>query len=646
MANRTDKAFKYQKLGHSRQLLIRNSAELRLALELDESLWAATVAPIESFHCDAVLLKHLDDDGDQFVKAKDLKKAISWTLDKFSIYDGIDRGTIDVSAGILNEKNAESLIATLGKFDSKTVALSAVRERISALEALPASAVGSVLPGAAKTETDKQLINTVIELLGGIDHPGGGKGINRALLKQFITEGQALQAWRKEGQEAALASLTDNAPLFKRLHKPLDRFFALCELVRLDPKRKPEFWPAHTEQCNGALESREEIRALLAACPVAEPNTSGILREDLPFNPFYAKDLTAFLELVCPVSGELDEQRWNKQKKSFLPYIAWHQKQPDTMLNRRSSEQLGQDLFDAAADTLNQLLLQSEASANDLSKMRELEKLLLYQQNLLNFANNFISIPMLYDSKERALFEEGTLIIDGRRFNLAMRVFDRKEHRSIADQGTMFVMYVEIFHQRSGRRYEVAVPATSGTQGGLQVGKRGIFEHVEGTEWTAQIVAIVDRPISFLEAVYAPFIRLGKSLTNKIESMTQNAEKKLDASGSETIGDLQNSLNQEAPPATSPGSMLAGGGIAIAAMGSSVAFIINKLAQLEPWQILFGLSSAVLAVLVPSLLIAGLRLRSRNISGILEGSRWGINSTMRLSRKQQIYFTQKPRYPR
>ena len=46
--------------------------------------------------------------------------------------------------------------------------------------------------------------------------------------------------------------------------------------------------------------------------------------------------------------------------------------------------------------------------------------------------------------------------------------------------------------------------------------------------------------------------------------------------------------------------MLAGGGIAIAALGSSLAFITKTLAGLAWWQIAYGLGAAVVAVLAPT----------------------------------------------
>ena len=87
------------------------------------------------------------------------------------------------------------------------------------------------------------------------------------------------------------------------------------------------------------------------------------------------------------------------------------------------------------------------------------------QAYLLSFANNFVSFPDLYNPKRRALFEMGTLIMDGRHFNLSIRVHDRSQHANIARASNMLVLYAEVGSKAKGKLYEVAVPVTSGSKG-------------------------------------------------------------------------------------------------------------------------------------------------------------------------------------
>lgn len=286
-----------------------------------------------------------------------------------------------------------------------------------------------------------------------------------------------------------------------------------------------------------------------------------------------------------------------------------------------------------------------------LQNVKLSEKLALYQGHLLTLANNFISFPDLYDPNRRAWFEEGTLVMDGRRFTLAIRAPNRDEHIKRTSKGTTFVMYAIIEHPVRKEKLELAIPATAGVQGNLMEGKRGVFEHIDGDEWKAQLVAIVDRPISLIEASLAPFEKLGKAVMNKIESLMDAAEGKLEKSGGATVEQIKAGtasgagITARPPRSGSVGGLMAGGGIAVAALGSSLAFITSTLSKLNPGQVAQGLGAAILAVMVPSVIIAYVRLRQRDLSRVLEGSEWAVNSGMKLNRAQCRHFTVRPDYP-
>ena len=62
-------------------------------------------------------------------------------------------------------------------------------------------------------------------------------------------------------------------------------------------------------------------------------------------------------------------------------------------------------------------------------------------------------------------------------------------------------------------------------------------------------------------------------------------------------------------------------------------------------KLLGGLSTAALIVVLPASLIAFLKLRRQDLSSLLEGCGWAINTSMRLSRAQRYQFTRRPLYP-
>ncbi len=335
--------------------------------------------------------------------------------------------------------------------------------------------------------------------------------------------------------------------------------------------------------------------------------------------------------------------RFIAQAKTCLDGNKIAEGQDESPVMPLGAEKLNKYLDERFRNGVKSLFARSAETAAVMNDTRQVEKLILYQANLLMLANNFVSFPHLYDPASRAVFEMGTLVMDGRRFNFSMKVADRAAHSEIARTGNMFVLYAEIA-PGVGEKYEIATAVTSGGKGNLCMGKRGVFEDVAGRESDARIVEIIENPISISEALVSPFRRLGRALTGKIEAITASSEKKLGAVISRT--------KTPAPaPTAGPnrgllaGGLLVGGSVAIAALGSAFAYISKTLTDFYAWQISLGIAIAILAVMLPTTIVAILKLRRRDISVILEGSGWAINARMRLTRRQSRFFTQRPRLP-
>ena len=137
---------------------------------------------------------------------------------------------------------------------------------------------------------------------------------------------------------------------------------------------------------------------------------------------------------------------------------------------------------------------------------------------LVALANSFASFPDLYDPDRAAMFEMGRLIMDGRRFNLCVRVDNRVEHSTFAKTGNIFLVYAEIIPKQGGQdQYEVVAPVTAGGKGNMCVGKPGVFVDVNDRLCDTRVVQIIANPISVGEAMLSPFHRLGNLLSGRIE---------------------------------------------------------------------------------------------------------------------------------
>lgn len=659
----------FKRYGRSLQLLIESAQDLTHVLELDEALWLSTSVPLSSLRADSPLLHYLDIDADGRIKAQELKQSIRWTLCMLSNTQRLNERSTTLSLAAINtsDSDGKNVAAAYHKVcqeqhvDSSELPLETVRRQIKALKMQSISGGGVVLPDAVPDPDMRQFLNDAMQVTESARHPSGQTGIQLATLKRFLGSMEAYQQWLDQAHaEPAANALPFNDEtaacyrIIEKLRAPLDHFFACCRTLSYSPSLKNKMWPPELPAADAGNEA--QVHEQLMSSPIAEPVPEGSIRLTPALNPCYHDALAALLSRVAVHAleqplDELTSVEWAGIKAAFAPFAAWQQSKQGTEAEKLGIEKIQTFHAKGLALKAEELIAEATASALALNEVQALEKLALFQGHLLDICNNIVSCPDLYCADQRALFEEGTLIMDGRRFNLAVMVPDRKEHIAISNQNSMFVLYAHIEHKPTGQSLDIAVPVTSGTQGNLAIGKRGIFQHTNGTEWTARVIDIVDRPVSLREAAAAPFIRLGAVLTGKIEAITASAEKDLDKTGAATLGPLPGHAPASPPPAgggsslARNGGLIAGGGIALAALGSSFAFITKTLADLHWWQVISGLLAAILAVLIPSLIMAALRLRKRDLSCILEGSGWAINSRMRLTRSQRMTFTSSPGRP-
>jgi len=246
------------------------------------------------------------------------------------------------------------------------------------------------------------------------------------------------------------------------------------------------------------------------------------------------------------------------------------------------------------------------------------------------------------------MFEEGSALLDGRSFDLALRVNDVAKHSAIAKASNIFTLYLEVSHKASDTHFTVAVPATSGCKGNLGVGKRGVFFDWGGREYDAVVVKVIDNPISLREALIAPFTRLWEFIMGKIEAMSGNLEKQLQKSTDTLMQAPPKTAAAPAPAtgmASGPASMLIGLSVSAAAIGSAFAFITKTFAGLSSGQLIAGVFGAAALVAVPVSLIAVLKLRRQDLSALLEGCGWAINARMRFDNVQRRSFTRRKPYP-
>ncbi len=650
--------------------------ELADVLLLDESLWVATSAPVGAFRCDERLTDLLDSDDNGRINTREVKAAVKWLLDVLADRSGLAEGKSAIDLSVINAdaQGANALIGSaryvlkeLDQESSSTISLELVRSFLSDLQQRPLNGDGVLVTAAAKDAATARFIEDVLTCTGGADDASGEKGITEDHLNQFWDATIDYLDWLHKGEEACRGEenevmfLGPDTPgiysVFKANADKVDHFFAMSDALAFLPGTAFRIGCPEAEMESLDFTMTEGVNACMAKEPLARPTEDSRLPLDPgKVNPVYRQWIIDFKSRVLvpvlkDVGAFLDKDAWLEVRSRLAPYEEYIAGKKGACVESLDVDKL-REYRDGTFDASARELAESDKQVTYiLNGVLELEKLLLYHCYLLRFVDNFVGFGQLYSVDERAMFEMGSAVIDGRWFNLALKVDDLASHSAQARTSNIFTLYLEITGKKDDKVMHVAVPATSGSKGNLCVGKRGIFFDTDGREFDARVVKIIENPISLREALVAPFKRLWNFILGKIEAMSGSYEKDLQKSA--------DAMLQAAPPPAAgspaagalakipggPAGLLVGLSVSAAAIGSAFAFITKTMSGMSQGQVVGGLLSAALVVVVPVLLVAILKLRRQDLSSLLEGCGWAINARMRFNRAQRRQFTKRRPFP-
>ena len=296
----------------------------------------------------------------------------------------------------------------------------------------------------------------------------------------------------------------------------------------------------------------------------------------------------------------------------------------------------------AAVEGANAKLL-----ADAQAQYRPLEKLLLLTRDFYTLLRNFVSFQDFYAKRGKALlgraakedtpwaiFQAGTLVIDQRACNLCMRVNDAAKHNAQAPASGMFLVYCNCTYKPTGQTMQIVAAVTVGDIKNLKVGKNALFYDRQGRDWDAEVTKIIDNPISIGQAFWSPYRKLGDWITGLItksaaeketksfNNMTANLQKDMAAKPAEG----QTGEKVQAFDIAKFAGIFAAIGMAVGYIGAFFTSLATGIKDLGWWQSLLALIAVLLVVSGPSMVLAWLKLRKRNLAPLLNANGWAINA--------------------
>ncbi len=660
--------WEFQRFGGLDQLVLRSADDLERIDTLDEARWSATSMPIDGLELDAAFLAFLDDDGNGRVRVEEMKAARAWLWERLSGRSHLAEHTDTVFLADIDPTHegakvlralAVRLLSQLDASHRDHITLGEVRSFKTAYASKFPNGDGVVTPDQVADPALAAFVTNVVAVTGGAQDLSGAAGASEADVDAWVERVRAFAAWKSKATDEAdaifpLGDATAAADaLVAALAPKMSQFFAQCALMALEAGAEARLQATPEQLAALDVSDPAAIAAWMAVAPLARPNAAGLL-SGAGLNAAYAAEVRRVLtEVATPLLGRdvgegLELADWKAIETRLAPYRAWLASRPMGIADDADIAALVSIADGPLPAAARALAAQDKEIADELVAFRDLEKLVLYHRGLLQLANNLVSFAALFDREELAVFQDGVLILDGRRMDLCLRVTNKAAHKPIAESSLTFLAYCDLTRQNEGGAGEtrtIVAAVTAGTRGGISVGKRGVFYDRAGLEWDALVTDVIVQPISIWEAMVAPFVRVRDMVSDRLKGLVES--KTADAEGAAAA----HAAAPPAPPAAPAGggnmqTLLIGGSVAFAALGSTLAFVIQTLSSIDVGSLMLTLLLVGGALAALSALLGWLKLRRRDLSAILEAGGWALNGRMLMSTWLGARFTERPRLPK
>ena len=655
------------------QVALETGADLLSLPQLNQKLWVALSCPVKGLSLDEKTLALIDADGDGQIRAPELLSAVKWGTDRVKDAGIFLQGNDPLPLDAINDatpegkilvSSARQILTNLGKPDATaiTVAEAADTARIFSAGALNGD---GVIPPEATEDVDAQaLIKDIVQCLGGSVDRTGSTGVTEEQVNKFFAELTAYVTWvGQSGSKdiAILGDATDAAcSAIKAVRAKVEDFYALCRLAAYDERAIAALNQSETEFLALAAKDLRITAQQVAEFPLARINAVRTLPLLNEVNPAWAAALTALHSAaVAPIFGEekisLTSQEWRELNAKFASYETWLGGKAGSTVEKLGLARAKEILSGQGRDELNALLAKDKALEPEFKAISAVDRLVRYHRDLRALLHNFVNFADFYSIQTKAVFQAGTLYLDSRSCDLCVRVDNPATHATLAAMSKAYIAYVECTRP-NGERINVAACFTQGDSDYLFVGRHGIFYDRKGVDWDATIIRLIDSPISIRQSFWSPYKKFVRFIEEQVAKRAVAADSasttKLESAAVTTVDTAASGkTSPTAKPINAVGNpkfevgTVAALGVGLGAIGTLMGAFVAGFIGLGLFMPL-GILGVILAISGPSMLIAWIKLRQRNLGPILDANGWAINGRVKITVPFGTALTHKAALPK
>lgn len=634
--------WRFRRIGGMDQVVLKTGDDIVALSELDPKLWIALAMPTSQQQCREVLAL-LDEDGDGKVRVPELLHAVARCEAAFSNLDVLFDETSAISLESLRDtrlRESCAYAAEVAGIGTDSVDADVVELAASRCNNRPFNGDGAIVPESLEDEALANMIAQIIAAGYQVQDSSGKPGLNLSALDSFIADARALLAWEDAGaslhRELPELAFDTLLPAYRSVAPAVEDYFRRCAVLGLAGSQ------------DALRELSSQMAAILAAppsegieslhrIPLALPRADGLLDIDAAFNPLYADAATSlFAALKAPYSlvSTLNRAAWEKIAADVEQYSAWLSQRPTGGVNSMSRQILVSALTDSTLDAIKKFIDRDLAEAPRAQGLRELHDMMIIKRDFLKILRNFVSMDEFY-GRRRGLFQSGKLFIDGRELELCLEVRNPAGHTALAGLSAMCLIYCDI-SRTTGEKASIVAALTAGAADRIYVGRNGIYFDEDDRDWNATITKLVIQPISIREAFLSPYKWLARTIeelaakrAGSAESGRQNQMKDLAQKAVEQPSKAAQSAEQAVPKKIDVGTVAAIG-VALGSIGAMITSILGLFIGMGVWMPI-GIVAVFILISGPSMILAAIKLRRRDLSPLLNAEGWAINGRLKLN---------------
>ncbi|MBO7433965.1 MAG: hypothetical protein J6U13_09480 [Salinivirgaceae bacterium] len=612
--------------------------------ELDQKLWTVLSCPVKGLEIDEKTLAMLDIDNDGKIRVNEVIDAANWLTSILKTNNLLFEQKGEINLNDINQEtdngkkiyaSAKQILSNLGK-EGDVLTIADTADSMAIFAKTKFNGDGVITADSTDDADLKAVIEACIKTIGSTIDRSGADGVNADQIEAFYANCADYDAWQKattlpygDNTAAALAA-------YQAIKPKVDDYFLRCKLSAFDSNAEEQLNVAPSQFEAISSKNLTECGNEIAEYPLSKISTKGTLTLKIDaINPAWQAAFSTLKSVAFDADfakkDAITEADWQSVGAKFAPFIAWLDSKKGSLV-----ESLGADVIsnilkaDRKADLLA-LVEQDKALESEANSINEVDKLLHLCRDFTTLLRNYVTLLDFYDRSKKAMFQAGTLYIDQRSCDLCIKVADMGKHNTMASFSGMYLLYCDCVSKTKSETMQIVAVMTSGEVNNLMVGKNAVFYDRNGLDWDATVTKIIENPISIRQAFWSPYRRISVWVENLINKRAAEKDAKMMEETTTKLA-AKAPADGEKPAPAMPfdiakfAGIFAAIGMALGMIGSALVSVADGLKGFTWYQYLAIIVGIIVVISGPSMIMAWLKLRKRNLAPVLNANGWAVNA--------------------